>query len=216
MNWDDLHENPRFRPSYPVDSVVRFLITNRAKLNQNGHSRFLDIGTGAGRHLKLAADLGFSAFGIDTSQVGLRHAQARLKEASVRPSLALGSMFSLPFKSGSIQVALSYGVFYYGTASEMKKAIQETRRVLQAGGMAFIVLRTTGDCRFGKGEEIEPNTYKLTITETNEQGTVQHFLSADDITEYFSDFSKVSFEKSETTFANRRFLNSDWLVTAEK
>ncbi len=215
-HWDHLHKNPRFRPLYPSDHVVRFMMGSRSLLQKSGEVRFLDIGIGAGRHAKLAADLGFPAFGIDISLVGLQHARERLQHSGMRPHLVKSSMLALPFSEGTFEVVVSYGVFYYGTAAEMKQAIQETLRVLTQGGRAFVVLRTVNDCRFGKGEQIEPNTFRLTITETNEAGTVQHFLSADDIPIYFSGFSEVSFEKSETTFANRRLLNSDWLITVEK
>ncbi len=215
-HWDHLHRNPRFRPLYPSDHVVRFMMGSRPLLQRTGGARFLDIGMGAGRHAKLAADLTFVPFGIDISFIGLRHACERLQQAGVQPNLAESSMHSLPFSDRSFDVVVSYGVFYYGTAAEMKQAIQETLRVLTPGGRAFVVLRTTNDCRFDKGERIEPNTFRLTITETNEAGTVQHFLSEEDIPIYFSGFSQVSFEKSETTFADRRLLNSDWLITVEK
>ncbi|MGH9529385.1 MAG: class I SAM-dependent methyltransferase [Terriglobales bacterium] len=215
-HWDHLHQNPRFRPSYPSDHVVRFMVGSRARMENNDHARFLDIGVGAGRHTKLAADLAFIPFGIDISLVGLQHAQERLRQGNVRPHLAEASMLALPFKDASFEVVLSYGVFYYGTAAEMKRGIQEAHRVLRPGGRAFVVLRTADDCRFAKGDQIEANTYRLTITHTNELGTVQHFLTAGDIPSYFSEFSRLNFEKSETTFANQQFLNSDWLITAEK
>ncbi|MGH9510882.1 MAG: class I SAM-dependent methyltransferase [Terriglobales bacterium] len=215
-HWDYLHQNPRFRPSYPSEPVVRFMMGNRKALEKGSGARFLDIGVGAGRHAKFSADLAFAPFGIDISLVGLQHAREQLRQAGVRAHLAEASMLALPFKNGSFEVALSYGVFYYGTAAEMKRAIDETYRVLSPGGRAFIVVRTTSDCRFGKGQQIESNTFRLTMTETNEEGTVQHFLAADDIPKYFSQFSRVTFEKSETTFANRRFINSDWLITLEK
>ncbi len=214
--WDHLHQNPRFRPLYPSDHVVRFMMASRPLLETTRSARFLDIGMGAGRHAKLAADLAFAPFGIDISLVGLQHARERLQHSGFRAHVANSSMHLLPFGDGSFEVVVSYGVFYYGTAAEMRCAIREAHRVLIPGGRAFVVLRTTDDCRFAKGDQIEPNTFRLTITETNEAGTVQHFLSAEDIPVYFSEFSQLSFEKSETTFANRQLLNSDWLITVEK
>lgn len=215
-HWNSLHQNPRFRPSYPSDHVVRFLKASQAIMKKNDGARFLDIGVGAGRHAKLAAELSFISFGVDFSETGLRHACARLQKSNVQFHLARASMLTLPFKDESFDIALSYGVFYYGTAAEMKQAIRETHRVLGPQGRAFVVLRTTGDSRFNKGVQIDPQTFRLTISETNELGTVQHFLAAEDILSYFSQFSRVSFEKSETTSDNRQFVDSDWLITAEK
>ena len=214
-HWDQLHQQPRFRPLYPNDNVVRFLMASRSLLEQ-GPARFLDIGMGAGRHCKLAMELGFEAVGLDISLAGLQHARERLRQFDRPVTLLQGSMLALPFADSSIAAALSYGVFYYGTAQEMKQAIQELRRILSRGGRAFVVLRTTDDYRFAKGERLGPHTFRLNITDTNEYETVQHFLSAEDIPNYFSAFSEVSFEKTETTFANRTGVNSDWLITVEK
>lgn len=44
----------------------------------------------------------------------------------------------------------------------------------------------------------------------------QHFLDAGDVPLYFSEFCQVTFEKDRTTFGNRRGVNSDWLITAER
>lgn len=215
-HWNDLHESPRFRPIYPSDHVVRFLMANRNLAAQTPPGRFLDIGTGAGRHAKLASDLGFLSHGIDTSYVGLQHAHQRSQESRVRPRLAQASMSALPFRDDAFAAVLSYGVFYYGTAGQMKQAIHEMHRVLAPGGKAFVVLRTAQDYRFGKGKQVEANTFQLEITETNEMGTVQHFLSAEDVPSYFADFSQVSFEMTATTTAERTRVDSDWLITVEK
>jgi ubiquinone/menaquinone biosynthesis C-methylase UbiE len=130
--------------------------------------------------------------------------------------LAQASMSALPFRDAAFVAVLSYGVFYYGTADEMKRAIQETHRVLAVGGKAFVVLRTAQDYRFGKGKRLDINTYQLEIMDTNEFGTVQHFVRAEDVPSYFADFSKLSLEKTETTTAERTRVDSDWLITAEK
>ena len=213
-HWNELHESPRFRPIYPSEHVVRFLASSRGATASP--RRFLDIGTGAGRHAKLAAEFGFVPCGIDTSWVGLQHAHERLQDARVLHSLAQASMGALPFRDGTFHAVVSYGVFYYGTALEMKQAIRETHRVLALGGKTFVVLRTTHDYRFGKGKPLGTNTFQLEISDTNEAGTIQHFLTAEDVASYFGDFSHVAFEKSETTTAERARVNSDWLITADK
>ena len=215
-HWDHLHENPRFRPIYPNDHVVRFLMSSRELLLKYHPARFLDIGMGAGRHTTLAAELGFQAVGIDFSFVGLQHARERILAANLQASLVRGSMLALPYRDCSFAAILSYGVFYYGTAREMRQAIAEVHRILVPSGKALVVLRTGDDYRFGKGVRLGHNTFQLTIAETNELHSTQHFLAADDVPEYFARFAHVGFEKTETTFGNRSGTNSDWLITVEK
>jgi SAM-dependent methyltransferase len=130
--------------------------------------------------------------------------------------LKRAAMTELPFESNSFDVVLSYGVFYYGTAEDMRRAIDEVHRVLKAGGRAFVVVRTTDDFRHGKGRALEEDTYLLTISETNEEGTVQHFLSEPALRAAFAAFSNLEFEKMETTFAARTAKNSDWLISVVK
>ena len=215
-HWNTLHADPRFRPSYPSEDVVRFLMAMRAQLPDKRQHRFLDVGTGAGRHMRLAAELGFSAFGIDISFTGLSHARERLQRTYTKHSLALASITHLPFADSTFHVLLSYGAFYYGSEEEMKQAILETHRVLAVGGKSFVVLRSTDDYRFGKGRALGPKTFQLEISETNELGTIQHFLAAEDVPKYFACFSQVSFDKADWTVGGRARLNSDWLITVAK
>lgn len=166
--------------------------------------------------MTLAADLGFFPVGTDVSQNGLHHARQRLVGHHVPHAVVYAGMTDLPFADNTFPVVLSYGVFYYGTAGDMRKAIHEALRVMCLGGRILVVLRSTRDYRFGKGEQLERNTYRLEISDTNEFGTTLHFLTATDIAEYFRDFAQVSFERSELTFGNRSRLDSDWIITAEK
>jgi ubiquinone/menaquinone biosynthesis C-methylase UbiE len=213
-HWDQLHDQPRFRPVYPNEHVVRFLIASTRKRLRP--LRFLDIGVGAGRHTRLAIELGLASYGADISYSGLHHARQRLLGTGSPIRLVQGSMLALPFPDNSFDLTLSFGVFYYGTRDQMRLAIAEMYRVLAVHGKGFVVLRTEEDYRFGKGEELEPNTFRLSISDTNEFGTIQHFVTSRDVVTYFSQFANINLERTETTFAAGKYKNSDWLITLEK
>jgi SAM-dependent methyltransferase len=211
--WDSLHAQERFRPVYPNENVVRF-VAPRAREGAGG--RALDIGVGGGRHSLLLSDLGYDVDGVDISAEGLRHAGEVIAGAGGRARLQTASMAALPFPDKTFDIAVSFGVFYYGTAAEGRAAVAELHRVLRPGGEAFVVIRSTDDYRCAKGDSLGDNTYRLTITDTNEAGTVQHFLSEDDVRDVYSGFAELSFELAETTFAARVRRNSDWLITVRK
>jgi ubiquinone/menaquinone biosynthesis C-methylase UbiE len=216
-HWDQLHDQRRFRPVYPNENVVRFLIASTChNANAVRSLRFLDIGVGAGRHTRLAIELGLASYGADISYTGLHHARQRLQGTGSPIRLVQGSMLALPFPDNSFDLALGFGVFYYGTRDQMRLAIAEMRRVLAVRGRGFVVLRTHEDYRFGKGEELEPNTFRLSISDTNEFGTIQHFVTSHDVVTYFSQFTSINLERTETTFAAGKYKNSDWLITVEK
>jgi SAM-dependent methyltransferase len=216
--WDHLHEQPRFRPLYPSEHVVRFLARNyvRSADRRDHLPKILDIGVGGGRHTKLLCEMGFATYGLDISMIGLKYTHDFVGEKRWKAGLVQASMNILPFRDGSFDAAVSFGVFYYGGAAEMQTAIQEVHRVLKMNGKAFVVLRTTSDYRYGKGDPIGQDTFIIKIHETNEFGTIQHFLDEKAVFKYFSLFSHIWVEKTETTFMEREAVNSDWLITVEK
>jgi SAM-dependent methyltransferase len=212
--WDSLHAQERFRPVYPNENVVRFLA---ARAGEGGTTRrALDIGVGAGRHSLLLSRFGYEVDGVDVSAQGLRHAQDMITRDGGQARMHTASMDALPFAEATFDIAVSFGVFYYGTADDGRAAIGELHRVLKPGGEAFVVVRSTDDYRCGKGDQIGANTYRLTIADTNETGTVQHFLAQDDVPDAYSGFAELSFELAEMTFAARTKRNSDWLITVRK
>ncbi len=185
--WDALHRNPRFRPRYPNDSVVRFVRTLPAPLTpENGSVRALDVGCGGGRHTLLLAEAGFEVDAVDISGESLRFTRTLLAEAGYRAGLAQSSATGLPFEDDSFDVALSYGVFYYGTFEMGRASIGELFRVLKPRGRAFVVARTTDDYRYGRGAPLGARTFRCESDETNERGMVMHFLAAEDVQEELS------------------------------
>jgi len=215
--WDGLHRIPRFRPQYPSEHVVRFLRTlPQEVMPEHAAVRALDIGCGGGRHSLLLAELGFSVEAVDISAEGLRHTGELLAAIGHTVGLTVAPMTALPFPDETFDVAVSYGVFNYGTAAEGRAAVAELHRVLLPGGRALVVARSTDDYRCGRGTALETQTFRAEDDETNERGTVQHFLSERDVEERYSAFGKLSFELTETTFRGRSAKNSDWLVTVEK
>lgn len=215
--WDDLHKLPRFRPQYPSESVVRFLFGNfPTDLKQRKRLKILDIGCGGGRHVKLFAEQGFDTYGTDLSGEGIRQTQIMLDKHNLTAELIQGDMTHLLYEDNLFDGIVSFGVFYYTDSAGMKKAIGELYRVLKKNGKALIQTRTTDDYRFGKGREIERNTFILDIEETNELGMPGHFLTKEDIYDYFSKFKKINLERNDFTSNNLKLLNSDWVITVEK
>jgi SAM-dependent methyltransferase len=207
--WDVLHAQQRFRPRAPSEPVVRFLATQPGDPSTLGA---IDIGVGGGRHTKLLCDLGFQVTGVDLSSEGLRQCEAWLRSDGQVAELVQASMQLLPFPDESFDLAVAFGTYYYADAGGMRRAVAELHRVLRKGGRALVVARTDRDYRYGKGAQLEPDTFRLDIEDTNERGAVMHFLRENAVSQMFAVFSRVMFELTEVTFAARTQRNSDWII----
>ncbi len=215
--WEDMHKLPRFRPQYPSGCVVRFLFTNfLTNKEKRKNTKILDLGFGGGRHAKLFAEQGFDVYGVDFSEEGIMQTKKMLKKLGLNAQLKAGDMRNLPYDDDFFDGIISFAVFYYIDSEGMKKSIDELYRVLKKNGKALIVTRTTDDYRFGKGKQIEKNTFKLDITETNETDMLMHFLSKEDVYEYYKKFNKINLERNDFTDNNLKLLNSDWIIAVEK
>lgn len=60
------------------------------------------------------------------------------------------------------------------------------------------------------------NTFVLEIEETNEKGMTMHFLTKEDVYDYYSKFNIINLERSDINFHNLCLLNSDWDIIVEK
>ena len=215
--WNVLHKKKRFRPRYPSESVVHFMNACFSDdLVERRIIKILDVGCGAGRHLKLFAENGFAVFGGDFSKTGVYEAKKSLDGDGLTAELKVFDFSSLPWENEYFDGLISYGVYYYSDKEGMRSGIDEMFRVLKKGGRGFINLRTTDDFRFSKGEKIENKTFKLTIQETNEFGMTMHFLTQGDVYDYFSSFREVCVEKADLISMNSRLCQSDWLITVVK
>jgi len=215
--WNGLYKLKRFRLQYPSESVVRFLFTNfPADRKRRKNLKILDVGCGGGRHVKLFAEQGFDVSGVDFSMEAITRVKKMLKRFDLSAKLQQGDMTNLPYEDNLFDGVVSFGVFYYTDSAGMKKAIGELRRVLKKNGRALIQTRTTDDYRFGKGRETGKNTFVLEIKETNEQGMTIHFLTKEDVYDYYSKFNIINLERSDTNFHNLSMLNSNWDIIVEK
>lgn len=193
--WTELHrQQDKHRLRYPSEHVVRWL----AGL-PNGEATLtaLDIGCGWGRHVDLLADFGYSVEGID------------LSSEVASPTCVLpkrqGDMRELPYDNETFDIALAYGVFYYGTLEDHIKAVGELHRVLVPGGKALVVTRTHRDSRSTLAEY--PG---------DEAGMTMNFLNDADVRSIYSVFGEIGVELSETTRDSRLWRDSDWLIRVTK
>jgi SAM-dependent methyltransferase len=87
----------------------------------------LDIGCGVGSFLRLVADRGGRAFGLDASEALIELARERLPEADLR----VGEMEALPYDDDSFDLVTGFNSFFF--ANDVVAALSEARRVAKPG-----------------------------------------------------------------------------------
>jgi SAM-dependent methyltransferase len=120
-DWAEVEE--RQAPAY--EEVMR-----RIPLRAGQH--VLDIGCGTGCFLRLVADRGGHAHGIDASEELLELARARVPRADLR----LADMQFLPYADDSFDLVTGFTSFFF--ADDMVEALREAGRVARQGAPVLI------------------------------------------------------------------------------
>ncbi len=94
--------------------------------------RVLEVGSGTGYFLRLAADRGASVVGLDASEALIGLARARVHEAE----LHVGDMQFLPFADDAFDVVAGFNSFFF--AADMVAALREAGRVARSGAPVVI------------------------------------------------------------------------------
>ena len=102
-------------------------------LGPGPYDLLLDLGTGTGRILELAAPRGRRSIGIDTNREMLKCARVRLDNAALANcSVRLGDIYNLPFPEAAADAVILHQVLHF--LDNPKAALMEAVRVLQPQG----------------------------------------------------------------------------------
>ena len=213
-HFNYLHGMERFCDPNPSTLVQRFVTEHFP----NSHAlHAVDLGCGNGRTAVWLAGYGFSVHAVDGSTSGLASGRKMAAERGLNIDWRLEDMAFTNLSDESQALAVAFGSFYYGTRQRLIEYIAEMHRLLAFNGIGFLTLRTTEDCRFGRGEQVDSTTFRLETPETNEAGLLCTFVSERDIVELLHNFATISYVKSEVTLHRPMpALDSDWMIAVRK
>lgn len=203
--WNDVYKK-QFRATwYPMDGVIRFTaryLKRRIGIElydiKRDAKRILDVGCGNGNHVVFLAEQGYDVHGIDISEEAIEIATAWVAKQGLHAGLMVGDVEGLPFEAEYFDVVISHGVLDHVPFIKAKKAINEIKRVSREGAYLYLTLRSTWDSEFGRGEEVEKNTFVL--QEGYEKGLIQHYFDLEQVIELFEGFRIFDIECHERRF----------------
>lgn len=107
-------------------------------------TRILDVGCGAGRFSRIAADCGATVCGLDATPAFVEIARERVPGGDFR----VGDMEALPWPDDSFDVVTGFNSFFI--AGDMVNALREARRVARPGAtVAMTVFGRPERCQSG-------------------------------------------------------------------
>jgi SAM-dependent methyltransferase len=205
--WRERHSHELW--SVPDTEVVALLETLR------GEERVLDLGFGLGRHVILFAGEGFDTYGIEPTRSGFAYCEEWLEAEGLRADIRIGDMTELPYGDGFFDFVLSWNVIYIGTLRQLRRALEEIRRVTRRGGLVYLTLNSTRNKHYGRGTEIEPGTF---LDPMKADGDFPHHYSdEDEVKALFEDWDVMRMEEQEESLAGMIDPDSyHWMILARK
>jgi ubiquinone/menaquinone biosynthesis C-methylase UbiE len=206
--WNELFTRDEFRWKNPHDQVVALV----SILRERGARRVLDLGCGAGRHTVYLAREGFEVSATDIAENGLKLAREWLGRENLSAELKQSDISHIPYPSDFFDAVISIYVIYHKTYADMQQVVAEIHRVLKPGGIALISLQSSRSWRYGRGQEIEPNTFIL--MNGADAGVPHHYSNLAEIADLFKHYAIRKIEQEERFEESNR--HSHWQVLVEK
>ena len=217
--WDTLHTQPRYRPLYPNENVIRWRFRNFPRDDVKQY-RFLDLGCGAGRHAIALARDGFDVHATDLSETGINFLQSWASEEGLKVSAKVGVVENIEYPDDYFDGLVCFGVYNYLTLDAAVEAFSELHRVLKPGGKCFVMLRSDDDWRKEKGTEVSPGVFQMdelkeTVAEA-EDGLGMTLFSEPAVHRCVTEFKNVDIDFCATSLNGGLDVQKDWYVSAEK
>jgi len=162
---------------YPAEAVVSFVERNLAALRA---APVLDLGCGAGRHLRLLAQRSVRALGLDPARRGLVEARREIGELGElgkpgQGGLVCGRAAHLPFADAVFGGLLAWESLFYGSATDLVRAVEEALRVLRPGAPFLMSFKSREDYRVRDYPEVQSGVHEV------EGGQWMAFVCDDDL-----------------------------------
>jgi hypothetical protein len=160
---------------YPDEMVTRFFFKNGL---QQRSGRVLELGCGNANNLTLFAAYGWDVAGLDISPALLGQGSRNFQRLGLSvPRLVAADLNDPIPELGAVDVLLLPSSLYYVRVDRARQIMAEIAQTLAPGALIFCRFRTHDDYRYGCGEDLGENCFRLTISETSELGCTIAFYS---------------------------------------
>mgnify|MGYP001209315672 CR=1 FL=1 len=155
-----------------------------------GCKRIMDLGCGTGRHTIYLAQNGFWVLAVDISETGIEVTRSKAEKLGLtNVEFAQFDMRNLTVEDNLLDAILCVWTTRHGTLEDARKNVKEMHRILKPGGVLVVDYVSTEDENYGKGIEIEKNTFVNNVE--GEENIPHHYSTTEEIEELYIDFSSI-------------------------
>jgi hypothetical protein len=158
---------------YPDESLIRHFF--RERLHERP-GRAVELGCGSGSNLMLYQGFGWRVEGADIDRASLDDARWNLGPDAVLVEADLSKTTPAELAGPYDALLLPSSLYYLGFDSAEKLARDFAPR-LSPGCAVYLRVRMTDDYRWGRGEKLSAQTFRLATPETGEAGLINCFYT---------------------------------------
>ncbi len=149
--------------------------------SKNDVRKVLIPGSGYGRNSRLFSAAGFKVTGIEFSETACHTA----KDYDPLTKVYCGSVLDMPFNSIKYDAIYCFNVLHLFYERERRLFLEKCHKQLRHGGLAFFTAFSEKEPTYGKGRELEKDTFE------SRPGRPTHYFTDADIREHFKNFEVV-------------------------
>ncbi|MGI6189793.1 MAG: methyltransferase domain-containing protein [Caldicoprobacteraceae bacterium] len=182
--WDRIYKEQGEVQS-EILPIVRIAVNIFKKF---GCKKIMDLGCGTGRHSIYMAEQGFEVYATDISETGLEITRSKARKLNLNNIIfKQHDMRKMPYDNNSFDGILCVWTTGHGTLEDSRKNVNEIYRVLKPNGVVVIDYVSTLDENYGKGEEIEKDTFINNVE--GEENIPHHYSTIEELRELYGNFS---------------------------
>jgi len=173
--WDQRFEDEGMiwgdSPSCTADHALSLFV-------DNGVRSVLIPGSGYGRNAKVFSSAGLDVSGIEISEAACRMAH----EHDCRAVFYQASALDMSFLVGNFDAVYCFNVLHLFGESDRELLIRQCAAKVRGDGFLFFTVFSEREPSFGKGAQIEDNTFE------SKSGRPVHYFTEDDLLSHFREF----------------------------
>ena len=145
---------------------------------KNEIQNILIPGSGYGRHTKLYSDNNYKVVGIEISEIAVELA----KTFDPQTTFINRSVLEMDVIDEKFDAIYCFNVLHLFLSDDRLKFLKKCYNQLTKNGLVFFTVFSEKETSFGKGKELEQNTFE------SKPGRPTHYFTEEDLIEHFKDY----------------------------